>query len=221
MPTLNETIQPDRRPINALNTSFVGGLVVVDNSFQRRSVWVQKNKVRLIETILKGFPMPEIYLWSGSPNPVTGQSISKIVDGQQRLTAIRDFIADQFPLKSSFLDEDDQNKDYANRKFSELPDLRKQQIWEYTITTRQIPSHVSREEIVAIFLRLNETDKSLNPQELRNAEFNGEFITTIEAIANLPFWKKHSVFNDAAVRRMGDLQFVSSILMYLRTGVET
>jgi hypothetical protein len=220
MPKLNETIQSDRKAINWLHTSFTTGIVVVDNSFQRRSVWVPKNRVRLVETVLKGFPMPEIYLWSGAADPGTGQSIYKIVDGQQRLTAIRDYISDQFPLKSTFLDEDDQQADFANKRFSELPDARKREIWEYSITTRTIPSHVNRDEIVAIFLRLNETDKSLNPQELRNAEFNGEFISNIEEIAELPFWKKHAVFNTSAVRRMGDLQFVSSILMYLRSGVE-
>ena len=218
MIALNETIQPDRKQVNTLNADFTSGKVYVDNSFQRRSVWVSKNKIRLIETMLLGFPMPEIYLWSSKPDPQSGASTLSIVDGQQRLTAIRDYIANVFSLQEEYLDPG--SEAYRDRKFNELPVQLKEKIWEYHITTRTIPSSVNREQIVKMFLRLNETDKSLNPQELRNAEFNGEFIKTVERIADLDFWVKHNIFRSAQIRRMGDLQFVSSLLIYLRSGVE-
>ena len=218
MPSLNETIQSDRKQVNSLNADFTRGVVYVDNSFQRRSVWVQKNRVRLIETMLKGFPMPEIYLWAGKPDPQTGSTTYSIVDGQQRLTTIRDFIANSFALTSQHLDGGAGT--YQDRKFNELSDDLKQIIWEYHVTARTIPSHVNREQIVAMFLRLNETDKSLNPQELRNAEFNGEFVSNVERIADLDFWNDHNIFRAAQVRRMGDLQFVSSLLIFIRSGVE-
>jgi hypothetical protein len=220
MPKFNELIQPDRKQINWLNSNFKNGTIFVDNSFQRRSVWVLKNKIRLIETILKGFPMPEIYLWAGLSNPETGDATYSIVDGQQRLTAIRDYIGGTFSLDSKVLDDQPPNAHYRNKSFDELSPEEKQSIWEYYITTRVVPSTIKREEIVEIFLRLNETDKSLNPQELRNAEFNGLFIKNVERIANLKFWQKYRVFNSAAIRRMGDLQFISSLLMFLRSGIE-
>jgi uncharacterized protein with ParB-like and HNH nuclease domain len=217
--TLNETIQPDRKQVNTVNADFLAGKVYVDNSFQRRSVWVLKNKISLIETILMGFPMPEIYLWSSKPDPQTGATKLSIVDGQQRLTAIRDFIANAFSLHRDHLENADEA--YRDKKFSELPISLKERVWEYHITTRTIPSSTSREEIVRMFLRLNETDKSLNPQELRNAEFNGEFINNVERIADLDFWKNYDIFRPSVIRRMGDLQFVSSLLIFLRSGVET
>jgi Protein of unknown function DUF262 len=218
MPTLNETIQSDRKQVNSLNADFTRGVVFVDNTFQRRSVWVQKNRVRLIETMLKGFPMPEIYLWASKPDPQTGATTFSIVDGQQRLTTIRDFIANSFALTSQYLDEGVDT--YQDRNFNQLSDELKRSIWEYHVTARTIPSHVNREQIVAMFLRLNETDKSLNPQELRNAEFNGEFVSNVERIADLDFWNDHNIFRAAQVRRMGDLQFVSSLLIFIRSGVE-
>jgi hypothetical protein len=220
MPKFNELIQPDRKQINWLNANFSSGDVFVDNSFQRRSVWVLKNKIRLIETILKNFPMPEIYLWAGVADASTGFAKHSIVDGQQRLTAIREFIANSFALDEKVLDEGAAAAGYANKTFEELSDKLKQHVWEYYITIRMVPSSVKREEIVEIFLRLNETDKSLNPQELRNAEFNGLFIKNVAKISDLQFWPKYKVFNAQSIRRMGDLQFISSLLMFLRSGIE-
>jgi uncharacterized protein with ParB-like and HNH nuclease domain len=220
MPKFNEIIRADTKQINWLNSNYTDGTVYVDNSFQRRTVWVLKNKIRLIETILKGFPMPEIYLWAGQAEPTSGDTSYSVVDGQQRLTAIRDFIAGVFKLDAKVLDRKPANASYHNKKFDELSVDDRQAIWEYNITTRVIPSSVSKDEIVAIFLRLNETDKSLNPQELRNAEFNGLFIENVERAANLKFWEVYKVFNASAIRRMGDLQFVSSLIMFLRSGIE-
>ncbi len=58
---------------------------------------------------------------------------------------------------------------------------------------RTIPSDVNRDGITMLFKRLNETDKSLNPQEIRNAEFNGLFLQVSEEVANnkiLQSWDK-------------------------------
>jgi Protein of unknown function DUF262 len=220
MAKYNDVISADKKQISWLNASFIKGEVFVDNSFQRRTVWVLKNKIRLIETILKGFPMPEIYLWAGLADPESGATNFSIVDGQQRLSAIRDFIAGAYKLDGKVLDEEPANPSYKDKTFDQLSKEEKQSIWSYNITTRMIPNTINKEEIVEIFLRLNETDKSLNPQELRNAEFNGLFIKNVEKLADLPFWETYKIFNAAAVRRMGDLQFVSSLLMFLRSGIE-
>ncbi len=81
------------------------------------------------------------------------------------------------------------------------------------MNVRIIPSKVTRDQIIAIFRRLNETDKSLNPQEFRNAQFNGKFIATAEKLADLHFWEEWKFFSPASIRRMGDLQFCSSLLI--------
>lgn len=84
-----------------------------------------------------------------------------------------------------------------------------------------MPQDVSREEIVKMFLRLNSTDKSLNPQELRNAEFNGEFLDNAQKISKLDFWEKHKIFGADSIRRMKDIEFISSLLIFLRNGIES
>lgn len=71
-----------------------------------------------------------------------------------------------------------------------------------------------------MFLRLNSTNNSLNPQELRNAEFDGEFLKLAEDISTAPFWNKWGIFSPSQIRRMADMQFISSILIFLRFGIE-
>ena len=72
-----------------------------------------------------------------------------------------------------------------------------------------------------MFLRLNSTDKSLNPQELRNAEFNGAFLRNAQKISEMAFWGHNDIFTKNDLRRMNDIEFISSLLIFLRRGIES
>ncbi len=215
--SLNSLIQSTRPTVSHLVGQLRDKDMFVDNSFQRRLVWTEKQKVRLIETILMGYPMPEFYLWQQPSDADTGKQQQSIVDGQQRLTTMLQFVSNEWPLAPKYLD--DSSADYASRKWMELSAELKSKFWDYILTARTIPSDVSGQKISEIFRRLNETDKSLNPQELRNAEFNGAFIQAAEQIADFPELKELKLFGDKEIRRMIDIQFASSLLMFLRRGL--
>ncbi|MBP0982743.1 MAG: DUF262 domain-containing protein [Oscillospiraceae bacterium] len=214
-----DVLQPDKKTSKWIVDNYKKELLVVDNSFQRNYVWLEKHQISLIETILLGYAIPEIYLWVIDTDPSTGETKYSIVDGQQRIGAVFNFIDGKFRLRRSHLS--DKNANYVGKSFNDLSDDEKRLIWSYSFTIRQLPQEVSREEIVKMFLRLNSTDKSLNPQELRNAEFNGEFLNNAQRIANLDFWKKNKIFSTDNIRRMKDIEFVSSLLIFLRNGIES
>jgi hypothetical protein len=213
---LNDVIQPSRPTVSSLVERFRNKDSFVDNSFQRRLVWTEKQKVRLIETILIGFPMPEVYFWQQEADADTGKQLQSIVDGQQRITTMAQFASNEWRLTAKYLDNADTG--YGDALWKDLPINLRQRFWDYVVNVRTIPSSVGADEIVAIFRRLNETDKSLNPQELRNAEFNGLFIQTAEKIADLEEFKKLGVFTDHQIRRMSDIQFTSGLLLFRRRG---
>ncbi len=214
-----DVLQPDKKTSKWIVDNYKNGLLVVDNSFQRNYVWLEKHQISLIETILLGYAIPEIYLWVIDTDPITGETKYSIVDGQQRIGAVFNFIDGKFRLRRAYLSNKD--ADYVGKTFSDLSDDEKRLIWSYSFTIRQLPQEVSRDEIVKMFLRLNSTDKSLNPQELRNAEFNGEFLDNAQNIAKLDFWKKNKIFNIDSIRRMKDIEFISSLLIFLRNGIES
>ena len=217
MSVINERIQPGRPTISELVKDLNSGKYFVDNSYQRKLVWVEKQKVRLIETILMGYPMPEFYLWQQPVDTETGEQRLSIVDGQQRMTSISRFIGGEWSLKSKYLDNKD--TEYADKKWAELPSHYKEKIWNYVVNIRTIPFDFKRDEIVVLFKRLNETDKSLNPQEIRNAEFDGLFLKASEEVANNPLFNSWNIFSDNEKRRMTDITFASSLLIYQRSGI--
>lgn len=217
--SINALIQTSRLTLNVAVEHFRSQRYFVDNSFQRRLVWTERQKVRLIETILTGFPMPEIYLWQQPADPETGQQRHSIVDGQQRVTTIVQFVSNEWSLKPAYLNEENRLAPFAGRYWRDLMPETKQIVWDYVVNARTIPNEILDTTVRAMFTRLNETDRSLNPQEFRNAEFNGEFIKAAETVANDPHWQQWRVFNESQIRRMGDIELASSLLTVLRQGI--
>lgn len=195
------------------------GEYFVDRDFQRRLVWTDKQKVRLLETVMMEFPMPEIYVWQQDPNPETLAQTFSIVDGQQRISTLRQFINNEWPLKSSYLDDERKTSSYANKFWKDLEQSEKSRILNYRINSRLIPPSVTKNEIRLIFARLNETDRSLNPQELRNATLNGVFLNASAKIADSDEMKQLDIFSANDVRRMLDVEFASQLLGYERNGI--
>ncbi len=79
--------------------------------FQRRIVWSATARIMLMDTILREIPMPKIFL----ANTIRDGSTYRIViDGQQRISAILDFLRDAFSLDEPYTG----NK--KGKRFSEL-----------------------------------------------------------------------------------------------------
>ncbi len=197
------------------------GLITVDNSFQREYVWLEKHQIKLIETVLIGSPIPEIYLWNIGTDSDTGDTKYSIVDGQQRTGSLFQFIQNKFKLKESVLDSKSEVFSVIkNRFFKDLEDSQKQAIWAYIFSIRIVRKTVLRDKIVQMFLRLNTNNMTLNPQELRNAEFEGEFMEHAAQLAELEFWEDNKLFGIADRRRMRDVTFVSNLLTFMKLGID-
>lgn len=219
MSNLNEIIQPKRENATSIVGKLNNDIYFVDRSFQRKMIWAEHQKVKLIETMLMGYPMPEIYLWAQKADAKTGRQKFSVVDGQQRLTSIQQFINGEWKLKKASLNVKNRSESYAGQSWQELSVSLKQKIWEYNLNIREIPSSVTENTIHKIFVRLNQTDKSLNPQEMRNAQFHGEFINAAVDVADHLNSYEWSIFSDNDIRRMKDVDFSSHLLTYLLKGI--
>lgn len=213
-----DNIYIERKTVKWLTDQIKDDLLSVDNSYQRQYIWTIKNQTKLIETILLGYAIPEIYLWEQQTDSVTGNTNLSIIDGQQRLGSIFDFINEKFSLKTSFLDNKDSG--FANKSFSNLTEEERNIIWKYPLSVRFIKVEVGREDIVRMFLRLNSTTTTLNPQELRNAEYDGLFLSLTNELSRLEFWEEVGLFTGFDYRRMKDIEFISSLLLFIRFGID-
>ena len=191
--------------------------LIVDSSYQRRKVWLIPDKVRLIETILLDLVMPEVFFWPAETDPETGNSITHIVDGQQRITAIIEFINNEFTLDEKYLLDENIKSRCGNKLFSELENDDKIRIWDYQVSIVVIDRALDINSIKQLFFRLNLTNYSLNAQEKLNSK-DSAFGDAAEALAGLDFWKESRVFSAADARRMQDVRYCCSIYILANEG---
>ncbi|EOS23104.1 hypothetical protein C806_03207 [Lachnospiraceae bacterium 3-1] len=74
----------------------------------------------MIETILIESVMPEVFFWTTDRDPDTGVASTHIVDGQQRINAIVDYIGGEFVLSEKYLMSAQIKESCGNREFKEL-----------------------------------------------------------------------------------------------------
>lgn len=213
-----ELFDRNKRTIKSIYEDFNKGVLTVDASYQRRHVWLLQDKVRLIETILMGLIVPEVFFWPATVDPETGNMLTHIVDGQQRIDAIVDFIDGKYKLNAKFLLNKEIREAYSNKFFSELSSEAKTKIWTYKLSVVDIDKSWNTEQIKVMFYRLNLTNYSLNEQEKRNSK-NSAFGDKSESLSTLDFWNKLKVFSATDARRMKDTEYCCGIYILAIEGV--
>ena len=196
--------------------------LILNPDFQRRSVWNDKSKSYLIDTILRGLPIPVIILRDVKTDLNSFLPIKEVVDGQQRLRTVISYILGSFDDKSvAFKLSKTHNEIYGGKLFKDLPDEAKQEILDYEFFVHVLSSTVSNREILEIFSRMNSTGVKLNDQELRNASFYGEFKSLAFKLANkyYDYWIRWGVFTDSKISRMEEVEFVNDLLMLSIDGI--
>src|SRR3990172_11519454 len=106
---------------------YQDGLLNLRPEFQRDAIWPRPAKAYLIDTILTDHPIPLIFLQRTVSLP-TARSGYAVVDGQQRLRAIFEFLQDGFKLTQS------SRISLRNKKFSDLSHADQKRIYEYTLS---------------------------------------------------------------------------------------
>lgn len=197
---------------------FSEGSLVVDETYQRRSVWSEKDKIRLIETVLLKLIIPELFFWKAETDPETGASITHIVDGQQRIKAICSYVNNEFKLKPQHLLDASAKEKYANKFFKDLEPDEKKSFWNYQLMVIDIDPTATRSDIITMFNRLNLTDYNLNDQEKRNS-MSGEFASLARELSEIALWDEHHLFTTKDVKRMKDVEFCASLILLYRKGI--
>jgi hypothetical protein len=202
------------RTVNWFRKTFEDGELTLTPPYQRQAVWTNLQKSYLIDTILNGLPIPELYMQDMSDE--IGQEEHIIVDGQQRIRAVLDFITGNFSLDGS-----DVSASWRGRSFEELTADQKKSIYNYKFVVRVLPSELGDQEIRSVFSRINKNVVNLNDQELRNATYSGRFISTIQRLADSePFWSTSGIFTANDHRRMLDHEFISELAVSFLHGLQ-
>ena len=174
--------------------------------FQRKFVWTQEHQEEFLDTILHGYPFPEIYVCQGEIDTKKIRTTQTVIDGQQRLTTIKNYIEGIFerPLK-------------LVKSFDNLEADERESFLTYQIVVRDI-GKVDDDLIREIFRRINLTKFKLEDIEIHNAIYDGKFIQTAKSILNDIKLEEYGVFHESEFTRMADLHFVLQIMSTLERG---
>lgn len=196
---------PREYSIRELYDSYKRGETVLSPKFQRRPVWDYKAKSYLIDSIVSGFPIPRIFIRESTNLDMSAKR--EIIDGQQRLKTIFDFLNDGFKISKVH------NIEFGNKTYSELPEDVKRDFLKYPISAVLLID-LSDNEVFDIFARLNTYSVKLNNQELLNSQFFGLYKQLVYRLAQeyRSFWISSGILSEKNISRMEDAKLVSDLL---------
>lgn len=179
--------------------------------YQRRSVWTNPQKAYLINTLCEQKPIPTLY-FRHSVDLELDKSLREVVDGQQRIRSIFDYVDGQFAAL---------HPEFNKRvKYNALSSTQKRKFREIKLSGGWLLG-ASDTDVIEIFGRLNSVAKNLNPQEKRNAKYSGELkqFCLREAASRVSLWRNLEIFTANDIARMQEVEFISDIVLNFLYGL--
>lgn len=186
--------------------------IKLDPDYQRRHRWNNETSSRLIESIILNIPIPVIFI---SQDVDVDDEISDagsrytVIDGQQRLTAIFEFMTNNM-----FLEGLETLPELNGAYHKDLPPFLTRRLEERTIKCLRIDSTVDSQVKFDIFERLNTGSIKLEAQELRNVTARGAFNDRIKILAKTKDFRRliqvdeSNPDDNTKVRKMEDAELV-------------
>lgn len=159
-----------RYPLNTISEMFSGSDYILNPEFQRRHRWNIEKQSKLIESFIINVPIPPIFLYEKD------YSVYEVMDGLQRISAIKDFYENKYKLKGLEL-----WPELNGMSYSELPEQIKKGIDRRYISSIVLLKETAKSEEEAkqikqmVFARINSGGAKLEDQELRNAQYPSAF----------------------------------------------
>jgi len=189
------------------------GILNLSPEFQRRGVWTRVAKSFLMDTIVRGKPIPKLLLTQSLKDK---KNLRTVVDGQQRLRTIFEFVANDFTILKAH------NEQYARVPYSELPEAVQSEILKYELGV-DVLFDADYKDLLDVFARINTYSVVLNKQEKLNAKYLGAFKTFAYELGRdyVGYFVDAGVVTTKQVNRMAEASLSSDLLVLLCDGVQT
>lgn len=196
--------------LDALLKRIENDEIEFDSSFQRKAgLWNKMQKSQLIESIFLRIPLPAFYFDASDD----GRWL--IIDGLQRVTALREFVVD----KTLKLEEMEFFPELNGCTYDKLPRAFQRRIDETVINVYLVNPATPANVKFNIFKRINTGGLQLEPQEIRNALFQGNATLFLQECARMQCFLAAT---DGSVKseRMLDREFVLRYVSFCYLGLE-
>lgn len=185
-------------------------LINMQPDFQRHgNLWNKNKKSRLIESIILGLPLPSFYFYIDENDEKW-----VVIDGLQRLCAIRDFMVEQNLKLTGLQFIGKLHNKYQFEDFSYFEQL---DMLMRPVTLNVISGASSAEAKYIIFQRINSEGTQLSPAEIRNALFHGKSMDLIRKLAESPEFEI-ATNNRVSQKRLLHYDYVSRFIAFYVLG---
>lgn len=185
-------------------------IIKLDPDYQRRHRWDNKTSSKLIESLILNIPIPIVYISQDidvDDETYDNEFRYSVIDGQQRLTAIKNFLKGKFELEGL-----ETLSELNGCSYKDLPPFLTRRLEERSIKCLRIDSTLDAQVKLDIFERLNSGSVKLEPQELRNAVYSGPFNNLLKELSkdknfrDLLQINMESPENNKKVKQMEDVE---------------
>ena len=204
---------PTTKDVGLLKQLHDQGQLLLAPEFQRNSIWPRVAKAYLIDSILNDRPIPLLFLQRATSAQI-GRPGYVVIDGQQRLRAIFEYIDGRFRLTES-----DKAAGYYNQKYDDLDQEYKNAIASYDLPVQELVGYTD-DDIKDTFVRMNKYVVKLSPQELRHARETGKFKDFVEKIGAWNYWKNNRIITGQQRKRMRAVEFAAELTILLIEGAQ-
>lgn len=185
--------------ISQLKEKYDEGKLNLNPPYQRKFIWSLRDQQTLIQSILKGYAIPNIFLFECK------DGFFEMVDGQQRTRTILGYIENQF-------------KTFDGIFYSQLENIAK--LNQYIIPVTIIEEIKNDEYIEEFYSLVNKSGIHLNRPELKKAEyFDTKFLKLITELSSNEDFQTLDLFAEATSKRMNDVDFISELVTFLLEGI--
>lgn len=209
-----EKFQPQIYRINDILSWSERKELILSPKFQRRTVWSPRGKSYLIDSILKGFPIPPFFIRE-KILVRERKTVREVVDGQQRLRTILEFVNDGFSVMKIH------DEEVAGLKYSQLSEELQQTILSYPLSVNTLIG-TDDSTVFDIFSRLNAYSVPLNDQEKLNALYVGVFKQFIDKLSKSQFifWEENKIISKSQIGRMKEVEFTAELICAMLFGLQ-
>lgn len=182
---------------------------ILKPNYQRKYVWDNNKKSLLIESLILNIPIPPVFLYE------VEFAKYEVMDGQQRLTTLLDFVTNKFALSGLKIWEE-----LNGLTFDELPEgSRKALERRYisaTILLKETTDSPEKEQKIKqfVFERLNTGGVQLKQQEIRNAIYSSKFNDLLFELSGNDKFRRMMNLNDENTKRLEDCELILRFFTY-------
>ena len=167
--------------------------------YQRNFIWSSKDQKLLIDSILKGYPLPNFFIYRKEDDTYD------MVDGQQRATTISKYVKGEF----------------SNSEKKSYPDIDTGKFMSYILNVTELYDidSANGESLEDFYSLVNKRGVHLNPAEVNKAQYHdAPFMILINELMELQGLSDLDIFTTKTVQRMNDRSLIEELVAYLFKG---